>query len=398
MRVLVVSHMYPHSVNPMSGIFVHNQVKALKETGIEIHVISPIPFFPLYPKWRGYRKLPDQMEWDGVPVFYVPTLMFPGGFLFSTYGDWYFRSLKKALSAIKEKFSFDLIHCHTIFPDGYAGYKLKEWLKVPVISTIHGSDILLYPKRNRLVYDRTVAALIQNDQVITVSERLRREALAMVPESRIQTIYNGFNPARFYPVDAQEARERVNIPVTGKKLLFVGNLLPVKGVNHLLTAFAEVTRRQADLHLYVVGDGPLRSSLEKQAAELGINQQVTFMGRRPYEEIPLWINSADVVVLSSLSEGLPSILLESMGCGRPMVATDVGGISEILQHGKTGYLAEAKNPGQLAAYLTELLILHPEQTIQMGKQAYQASQQFTWQQNALQTKKLYTQVLERKSL
>ncbi|MBA4495984.1 glycosyltransferase family 4 protein [Paenactinomyces guangxiensis] len=398
LHVLVISHMYPNPVNSMSGIFVHNQMKALKEAGVRIQVVSPIPFFPLYPKWKGYRHLPRQTVLDGITVHYVPTLMFPRGMFFSAYGHLYWRSIKRVIAEIRRDFPFDLIHCHTIYPDGYAGARLKNDFGVPVISTIHGSDIMLYPRKNSSVRQKTVEALRENDQIITVSERLLTEAVSMTPGIEVQTVYNGFDPARFYPVEQKKAQEQLGIPLTGKKLLFVGNLLPVKAVHDLLSAFAAVAAQAEDVHLYLVGDGPLRSSLHNQAAQLGLLQRVTFMGRRPYEEIPAWINSADAVVLSSLSEGLPSILLETMGCGKAMVATDVGGISEILRDGETGFLVQPGKPEQLSRCLGKILVEQTELLKTMGEKALSVSKQLTWQQNAQNTRVLYDRVLKRKSL
>lgn len=396
-RILVISHMYPNGVNPMAGIFVQNQTKALQEAGLDVRVVAPMPSFPLYPKWRGYRRLPGRMVREGIPVHYVPTRMFPGGFFFSQYGNYYIDSLRKVISSIREEFSFDLIHCHTIYPDGYAGAKLKEEFGVPVVSTIHGSDILLYPKRNKGVHARTLRALQGNDHVIAVSDRLKREALAMWPDLSVSTIYNGFDPKQFFPVAKEEARRRLGLPEREKSVLFVGNLLPVKGVHFLLQAFKQIVPDGNGIRLYLVGDGPLRAELARQAEELGIAAHVTFLGRKPYDEIPLWISSADVVALTSLSEGLPSILLETMGCGRPMVATDVGGISEVLRNGETGWLVPSENVEHIAASLREILE-DEELCRRMGEQALEASKSLTWEQNAARTKECYKEVIERKSL
>lgn len=398
LRVLIISHMYPNQVNPMSGIFVHNQAKSLKKAGIQVRVVSPIPFFPIYPKWKGYRKMALQAQREGIDVHYVPTLMFPGGFFFSSYGKFYTASLKKVITDIRREFPFDLIHAHTIFPDGYAAGILKKEFQVPVVSTIHGSDIMLYPKRNKSVYHKTLQALKMNDRIVTVSGRLRTEAERMASGIEVQTIYNGFDPARFYPAPQRQAREKLGISGREKVLLFVGNLLPVKGVDLLLTAFAQVAARDPNLHLYLVGDGPLRRTLAEQSVRQGIQERVHFMGRRPYEEIPVWINSADVVVLASRSEGLPSILLESMGCGKAMVATDVGGISEILRDGETGFLVEPENPGQLAERLGNILVESPELARSMGERAFQASKALTWEQNAQNTIQFYEQILDSDSI
>ena len=397
-RILIISHMYPNPVNPMAGIFVHNQAKALKKEGADVRVVVPVPSFPLYPKWKGYRQLPKKTEKEGIAVHYVPTRMIPGGFFFHRYGKYYMKALKKAIYEIHKEFPFDLIHCHTIYPDGYAGGELKKEWNVPVVSTIHGSDIMLYPKRRRSIYEQTVHALKENDLIITVSERLKKEAEKMHPELAAKTIYNGFDPERFRPQDRLQARERLGLNGEQKILLFVGNLYPVKGVHYLLEAFAQVHKMSRDIHLYMIGDGPLRPELEKQAGELGLNEAVTFLGRKPYDEIPDWISGADVTVLTSLSEGLPSILLESMGCGRAMVATDVGGIKEILQDGKTGFIAPAKDADQIAGCLRKILIDDPSLITTMGENAWKASRALTWRENARQTLQSYTSLIEQKSL
>jgi teichuronic acid biosynthesis glycosyltransferase TuaC len=397
-RILVISHMYPNPVNPMSGIFVHNQCKALKEKGVEIQVVSPIPRFPLYPKWKRYKEIPNKLELDGIPVTYVPTWMFPGGFFFHKYGELYVQSLEYELEKIKKEFPFDLIHCHTIFPDGFAGGVLSKRMGVPVISTIHGSDIMLYPKRNQAIYDQTVKSLSSNDRVVTVSERLLLEAKKMVPDIQGMTIYNGFDPDRFYPIEKVTAREQLGLPVRGKNLLFVGNCYEVKGINYLLQAFAKVVNAKEDIHLYLVGDGPLRSQLEKQTADLGIGKHVSFMGRKPYEEIPIWIGAADALVLSSLSEGLPSILLESMGCGRPMIATEVGGIPEILKDSETGLLVKPRDVDGLVNAIRRMFLEETEIVDRLGEQAYQASKELTWSRNAEKLLNCYADVLKQKTL
>jgi glycosyltransferase involved in cell wall biosynthesis len=395
-RVLVVSHMYPNQVNPMAGIFVHNQTKALKQAGMDVRVVVPIPHFPLYRKWRGYRQLPARTELDGIPVYYVPTRMFPGGFFFSQYGNLYVNALRKVLPSIYEEFPFELIHCHTIYPDGYAGSLLKQAFGVPVVSTVHGSDVMLYPKRSRRVYERTEQALRGNDFVITVSERARQEVIQMVPDAKVATIYNGFDPSRFQPMEKSAARKTLDLPLSGKQVLFVGNLYQVKGIPYLLEAFRTIAAECEEVSLNLIGEGPLRAELERQVEQLGLQGRVTFLGRKPYEEIPVWINSADVVALTSLSEGLPSILLETMGCGRAMVATDVGGIREILQDGRTGLLAQSQDVDSITRALRKILIEDESFIDTMGKQALEASRKLTWEQNAENTKAVYARVLEEK--
>ncbi|SMO66657.1 glycosyltransferase family 4 protein [Melghirimyces algeriensis] len=393
LNILVISHMYPNPANPMSGIFVHNQVKALKALEVNCQVVSPIPRFPFYPKWRSFRRFPKVATMDGIPIRYVPTWMFPGGLFFQAYGYLYFQSLHEKLEKLRECFPFDLIHCHTIYPDGYAGSLLKKTFQVPVVSTIHGSDIRIYPFRSRGVFARTESALRTLDHVVTVSQRLKRDAQQIVAGVEAVTIYNGFDPQRFYPRPLNEARQKLGLPKEKKHVLFIGNFYKVKGIEYLLQAFAKLIHQSVDVQLYLLGDGPLRSQLKKQARESGIQKNVQFVGRKPHDEIPWWINSCDVVVLPSLSEGLPSVLLEAMGCGKPVVATDVGGISEVLQHRKTGFLVEPKNPEALAHCLSTLLVENEELARDMGERAYSESGSYTWQKNAEKMKGLYQDLL-----
>lgn len=393
LRVLVISHMYPNPVNPHAGIFVHNQCKALRAVDVDIEVISPIPSFPFYPKWRSYRLLPSYTEYEGIPVTYLPTKMYPAGLFFSTYGENYAKALAPAIKKVQERFRFDLVHCHTLFPDGNAGVRLKKQLGTPVITTAHGSDVLLYPQRGEKIYEQTLYAIQQSDAVLSVSEKLAKEVRRMETHARVETIYNGYFPDLFSPGDAMVARKKLGLPENQKNLLFIGNLYPVKGLFYLLEAFAHCAKKSDKVHLHLVGEGHLRSQLEAKVAEWQLQSRVTFHGRQPYEKIPTWIRSADVMVLSSLSEGMPSILLESMGCGVPMIATDVGGISEILQHEKTGLLVPAKDTQALAAACERLLIEDSSLRRQYGKAAYDASYAYTWGQNAENVLELYQQVI-----
>ncbi|WP_091832741.1 glycosyltransferase family 4 protein [Marininema halotolerans] len=392
-KALIISHMYPNPANPMAGIFVHNQVKALREEGVECRVLSPIPHLPFYPKWRDYQRFPRTATMDGIPIRYVPTFMVPGGWFFSAYGYFYFKALQNEVAELRRQFSFDLIHCHTIFPDGYAGTKLKDAFSTPVVSTIHGSDIRLYPQQSKGVYRRTEEALRRNNHVITVSEELKRDAQKLIAGVEASTVYNGFDPHRFSPTCQKEARDQLGVPQDIKSILYVGNLYKVKGLHVLIDAFARLAATDDQVALYLVGGGPLEGELQRQAKQAGVRERIHFIGRRPHEEIPIWINSCDVVALTSLSEGMPSIIMEAMGCGKPVVATDVGGISEVLQHRRTGFLVKPERPEETAQCLSILLAENEGLAYDMGERAFTESGALTWKRNAEQIISLYERVL-----
>lgn len=388
-KVLVISHMFPTPVNEVAGIFVHSQCVALQKQGIELHVICPTPCFPFYPKWKKYRSITGTTEVGGVPVTYVPTSMIPGGKLFHRYGSFYVKSIRKAVYNLKKKFDFELIHAHTAFPDGYAGGVLAKELGVPLITSLHGSDIMVYPKRHPKIWMRTQEALQWSNQVIAISQSLWQEARKI--DSRVQgcMIHNGFDASVFYPQDQQMIRQQLDLESNAKILLFVGNLYPIKGPNVLLESFAQIANQDPKLQLVYVGDGTLRQSLQARAEELQIQNQVMFVGRKPYTDVPLWINGADLVVVPSLSEGLGSINMEAMGCHKPVVASRVGGIPEIVQNGKTGILVEPNSIDALTKGLRDILINQPELLSFYGKQGYEASQKLTWEQNAKEVCSMY---------
>jgi glycosyltransferase involved in cell wall biosynthesis len=137
-------------------------------------------------------------------------------------------------------------------------------------------------------------------------------------------------------------------------LLFVGNLVPVKGIDVLLAACRRLNGEFGPWQLHLVGGGPLRQPLAREAKELGLESQVVFHGQTPHDELPAWFRAADLLVLPSRSEGVPNVLLEAMACGLPFVASRVGGIPEIAHLGPCR-LVTPQRPAELASAITEML-------------------------------------------
>ena len=128
----------------------------------------------------------------------------------------------------------------------------------------------------------------------------------------------------------QSARRTLGLPPDRKILLAVGNLVEVKGHRYLVEAMAEVVKERQDVLCVIVGSGPLRGRLERQVRALGLEEHVRFVGGKPHEEIPIWMNACDVFVLPSLNEGNPTVMFECLGSWRPFVGRDVGGVREII--------------------------------------------------------------------
>ena len=171
-------------------------------------------------------------------------------------------------------------------------------------------------------------------------------------------VYNGVDAALFRPGDRGEARRRLGLDPDRTALLYVGNLLPVKGGDVLIDACARLLARGADFDLHVVGKGPLRPELERMAREKGLGERTRFHGVIPHDQLPDWFRAASALILPSRSEGVPNVLLEAAACGTPFVATAVGGVPEVAHLGDSR-LAPPEDPVGLADGIEELISRPP---------------------------------------
>jgi glycosyltransferase involved in cell wall biosynthesis len=179
-----------------------------------------------------------------------------------------------------------------------------------------------------------------------------------VQRRKVRLIYNGVDATVFRPGPKGEARGRLGITGTTPLLVFVGNLFPVKGIDVLVAALARLHADGGLARLTVIGQGPLRPALERQVAELGMSDRVTFLGPLPQAALADWYRAADLFVLPSHSEGVPNVLLESMACHTPYVATNVGGVPEIHAP-EVGRLVPSNDPAALADAIAGELSVPP---------------------------------------
>jgi teichuronic acid biosynthesis glycosyltransferase TuaC len=158
--------------------------------------------------------------------------------------------------------------------------------------------------------------------------------------ARTHVIPNGVDDRRFRYTGRTEAREKLNLPANAEILISVGALIPSKGHQLMIRAFALVAPSHPNLQLHILGEGSYRQELEELVRELGLKDKVELTGKRPNEELQLWFNAADLSCLASAREGWPNVVTESLACGTPVVATSVGGIPEILHKPELGVLVE----------------------------------------------------------
>jgi glycosyltransferase involved in cell wall biosynthesis len=358
LNVLVISRLYPRPADPVLGIFVEEEVTELARL-CKVKVVSPAPWFPplkIVSKWYDYSQLPVRETRRGIEVLRPRTLLLPRNLLFPLYGFFSYLTLRRWMPMILEDFPIDLIHAHTVYPDGFAAVMLGKALNLPTVVTLHGGDVTLYFQR---YFGRKLGlwALSNADRVIAVSSSLRRTVVEEygADDAKITVIPNGVDVTRFAPIPQSEARDRLRLQGDGPMVLYVGAITTSKGIGYLLRAYKLLlSGRSEPVQLILLGDGDYEQRARLLASELDIADSVTFVGKRSNEEIPLWMNACDLLVLPSLREGFGVVLVEAMACGKPLVATACGGPEDIVTP-QTGILVPPANEAALAQALRDTL-------------------------------------------
>jgi len=319
-------------------------------------VVAPIPYCPQWPqlgKWYQNSQIKKYEVMDGIEVFHpryplIPKLSMP------LHGLSLFLSSLKLLKKINQTFSFDLIDGHYIYPDGFAAVLLGKVLKKPVVLSARGSDINQFT-RFKSIKPMLRYALNHADHVISVCYALKQEMVDLgINDDKISVISNGVDSNQFYPVDKNKARNKLALPHNKKIILSVGSLIPRKGFHVILDAFPKLLQEDTNIHFYIIGEGHFRSSLERQIESLNLTQHVFLVGERPNSELKTWYSAADVFCLASSREGWANVIMESLACGTPVVATNVWGAPEILTSSDIGMLVD-RTPGALYSVLETAL-------------------------------------------
>lgn len=294
---------------------------------------------------------------------------------------------------------FDILHCHDVYPTGYLAALCREEIRTPLVITSHGGDVregnarLLKPG----LTERHVQALASADALIAISRFTEEGFLRLHPLARnIVQIPNGVNADEFAePVD-RPADLDAKI-VANRFAFFIGRLHARKGIDVLLESMRQVS--EADrLHLVIAGDGDERAALEAQAERLGLSSQVTFLGRTIGQKKTWLLQNARVTVIPSRTwESFGLVVLESYAAGRPVIASRLPGMQELVDHRRTGLLVTSESVSELAAALA-LCGADSGLTDTMGQTARFVAQRYTWREIARRHLELFDQLRQPKQL
>ena len=313
------------------GVHIHTLSKELVKQGHEVYVIT-------YPH-------KDIKDIDGINVIGTKGLNIPGvrGLMFK-------KNAKKALESLLEKEDIDIIHGHYLFPAGAAAVEVGNEHGIKTYVTAHGSDMFEVYKKQPIMRSTLKNVLKRADVVLAVSNALRHEIIATGVSgisNKTRICWNSVDIEKFSQKEDNSFRNELGL--TDKPIvLFVGNLIKRKNVDSLLEAKKIAN---SNYNLVIVGDGPLFKKLKKKVEEENIRDVIFTGSRNDVENI---IPSCDVLVLPSLSESFGLVLIEALACGKPVIGSNVGGITEIITD-DVGLLVNPNKVSSIASAIDRII-------------------------------------------
>jgi glycosyltransferase involved in cell wall biosynthesis len=400
LRIICPTYWYPQHASDTQATYVHDINRHLVRRGHSVTVVTP-----------GDPSLSREDMFDGVRIVRFP-LNLPADL---TYGrvaqsrvSWlgrfarvavmanYLEAQYRAVMAEARENATDVIHAHWAIPTGPAAVMAARKLGVPSVITMHGGDVYVNPEQG---YDFPTRWYVRPalrwtlghaGALTAITEDCRQHALrAGAPADHIRLVFNGTDLRRFSPGDNGNRGSSQ----FGPHMIFAcRQLFPRKGIRFLLEAAAQLKPKFPDLKVVLAGDGFERPQLARLASDLGIGSDVTFLGWVPNTDLPPYYRAAAVSVIPSLEEGFGIPAAEAMGCEVAVVASDAGGLPEVVEHGVTGLVVPRGNSGALAQAIGTLLA-DPERRRVMGQAGRErALRLFDWDRSAEQFEQLYREI------
>ena len=351
LRIAVVTPMLPVPHDMTRGRFTYETVCGLSKLA-DVRVFFQTMRYPRLPGMKPrsylYGKVSSDYSLPGLDVeaFEFPAVPVVSRAVNGLVGSWY---LGPRVRAYKP----DLVLAYWVYPDGNAALRVARSMGVPCVIGALGSDVHVRSGINVILTRRTLS---QADAVVTVSEAMRQSVINEfgAKPSRVHTVVNGFNTSVFGIGDQPQAREELGLGTTDQVVIYVGRFIEAKGLRELVLASQGLAAKNENFRLVLIGDGVMKPELLELVRASGLSDKVHLPGGQPPEMVAKWICASDVLTLPSWSEGYPNVVVEAVACGRPVVATDVGGTREIID-ANNGILIPPKDPACLLAGLEEAL-------------------------------------------
>jgi len=356
-KLLTFSTLYPNAIEPQKGIFVENRLRHLLASGqVEVVVVAPVPWFPFssgFGEYSKFAKVPAKEQRHGITLYHprypvIPKIgMSTAPLLMAMF---VIGAIKKIIA---QGYDFDIIDAHYFYPDGISAALISAVTKKPYVVTARGTDINLIPKywlpRKWILW-----AAKNSSAMVTVCQALKDEMVSLgMAADRITPLRNGVDLNFFHPGDKEQIRQALNI--SGKNLLSVGYLIERKG-HHLII---DALQGLSEFTLYIVGDGELDAQLKQQAMDRGLGDRVVFLGALAPDVLRQYMVAADALILASSREGMANVLLESIACGTPVVATPLWGTPEVVAVPEAGVLTAERSVEAIMDGVKRLFLKYP---------------------------------------
>jgi len=399
-KVLFLSHMYPSSIDKIQGIFIHQYVKCIKESGVNLEIISPVPWAPkilwLKEKWKSYGSFPREEVFNAVKLARPRYIELPFRSFRSYSGPSMFICLYNFFKNLYKTYKFNVIHAHTITPDGHAALYLKKFFNVPLICSIRGSDLNEYPYSSKKIFKASIKVLKGSDAIIAVSKDLANKATEIANiKNPPYVIYNGVNYNIFRNFNNKlKIRKKLGIEPKSKIICFIGRCEREKGVFDLIKAFEIINREINNAYLLLIGDGKDKSIVINIIEKKALSKKVIIKSNIIHDAIPDYLNASDVFVLPSYSEGMPNVILEALACELPVVATNVGGIPEVISYNNAELLCSPGDYTSLAKIIIKIILNYDYYLIKANRARQNMVRRFSWEKGAKKTLFVYKKVLD----
>jgi teichuronic acid biosynthesis glycosyltransferase TuaC len=357
MRILTFTSLFPNTLNPNFGIFIFQRTSHLaKREGNSVEVVAPVPYAPKFLQRTGrgsVAAIPATEVIGDLRVHHprypmVPKVSMP------LHGLLMYAGCMACVKRLHEQHRFDCIDAHYVFPDGLAAVLIGRSLGVPVVITARGSDIHTF-RDFATIRPQIRWTLRHAAGVVAVSESLAKIMHDLVPAlADVPAIGNGVDSERFFREDRLEAKAKLRLNPQDRIVVSVAALKYVKGPDLLVRAASLLKQNLAHCQVLFVGVGPELGALQQLAKQLDCAEICQFVGPVPNDQLKTYFSAADASCLASREEGWPNVILESLACGTPVVATAVGAAPQLLSNPEFGMIVDP-TPEAICAGLSEAL-------------------------------------------
>jgi N-acetyl-alpha-D-glucosaminyl L-malate synthase BshA len=405
MKVLIISAAVGKSPSEIVYSFVFDEIVRLAKRGIEVHVARLRFEGSGYYHGIYFHDIKRKAEPKVLYEAFRKLRYFPIYSLLRNPKKIYSELLYSLnIEKVAQKVNPDIIHAHFAYPEGWATLLAKFVLqqKIPFVLTLHGYDILVEPsigygirleRRYELIIERVLKCA---DALIVASKAIYEETRKIVGSSeKLHVVPNGVDIQRFNP-SVNGRRIRKQYSAEDKFIVFtLRHHRPIYGIDYLILAAKFILSRRKDVIFIIGGEGPLRQHYLGIVKQLGIKDSVLFPGTIPREEVPFYYAASDIVVIPSLQEGWGLVATEAMACGKPVIATNVGGLPDQVIDGYNGFLVPPRNPRAIAEKVLYLLE-NPSEIKRMGLNGRKlAEERFNIERRIDRIVELYRKLVER---